>query len=447
MPVLLISDLLWWLIIFALLWGIHRARKNPQKRQQWLSVFNQPLAMICFCVLLFFVVITCLDSLHWRHSKGTVSLLDVALAPVAQKYEQSYSEPFAVYALNKTNVFSDGVLTRQHPRLLHTAKDIPLPAYAETTALPASVLLDIALRLLQGLLMGSCVALLLLMPLWLWARSQVYWRSQNTCFCTLALLLILTVTCYWLSLDYHVLGTDKVGNDVLSNVIKGTRTAMLIGTLTTVVLLPLAIISGLSAGYFRGVVDDVIQYIYTTVNSIPGILLIASAVLLLQVFMDLNTDFFVDSLQRSDARLVLLCVILGLTSWTGLCRLLRAEALKIRSLEYVQAAQAFGVSNGQILLRHILPNVSHIVLIVVVLDFSGLVLAEAVLAYVGIGVDPITPSWGNMINSARMEIAKYPPIWWSITAVFLLMFSLVLAANLFADAVRKEFDPKYRSLV
>ena len=106
------------------------------------------------------------------------------------------------------------------------------------------------------------------------------------------------------------------------------------------------------------------------------------------------------------------------------------------------AAQAFGVTDGRILLRHILPNLMHIVIITLVMDFSGLVLAEAVLSYVGIGVDPATISFGMMINNARMELAREPMVWWSLAAAFTAMFALVLSANLLADAVRDAFDPR-----
>ena len=242
----------------------------------------------------------------------------------------------------------------------------------------------------------------------------------------------------------HPFGTDKVGQDVLYLSLKSIRTGLVIGTLTTLVMLPAAILLGIMAGYFRGWVDDVIQYLYTTLNSIPGVLLIAAAVLMLQVYMDNNAEAFTSSLERADMRLLFLCIILGVTSWTGLCRLLRGEALKIRELDYVQAAQAFGVGHFRILMRHLVPNVMHIVLIAVVLDFSGLVLAEAVLSYINIGVDPTTNSWGNMINSARLEMAREPIVWWSLFAAFLFMFSLVLAANLFSDVVRDAFDPRLK---
>jgi peptide/nickel transport system permease protein len=172
------------------------------------------------------------------------------------------------------------------------------------------------------------------------------------------------------------------------------------------------------------------------------VLLIAAAVLMMQVVIDTHPQWFETAAERADARLLALCVILGMTSWTGLCRLLRGETLKLREFEYVQAARAFGVPTTRILTRHVLPNLMHLVLIALVMDFSGLVLAEAVLSYVGIGVDPGTVSFGTMINAARMELAREPMVWWSLVAAFVFMFVLVLAANLFADVVRDAFDPR-----
>jgi len=147
---------------------------------------------------------------------------------------------------------------------------------------------------------------------------------------------------------------------------------------------------------------------------------------------------------RADVRLLVLCAILGLTSWTGLARLLRGESLKLSQLEYIQAAHAFGVRDSRVLTRHILPNVAHIVIIATVMDFSGFVLYEAVLSYVGVGVDPATTSFGTMINAARLEMGREPIVWWSLAAAFTFMFALVLAANLFADAARDGFDPRVR---
>ena len=166
---------------------------------------------------------------------------------------------------------------------------------------------------------------------------------------------------------------------------------------------------------------------------------------MMQVYIDTHTELFPTAAQRADLRLLFLCIILGVTSWTGLCRLLRGETLKLRELEYIQAAHAFGVRHHRVISRHILPNVMHIVLISVVMEFSGLVLAEAVLSYVGVGVDPSMNSFGTLINNARLEMAREPMVWWSLAAAFVFMVTLVLAANLFADAVRDAFDPRVRT--
>jgi peptide/nickel transport system permease protein len=266
----------------------------------------------------------------------------------------------------------------------------------------------------------------------------------NAALAALAVVLAIAGPVAVLAAEYHVLGTDKIGQDVLYQGLKSIRTSLVIGTLTTLVLLPLGIAAGTAAGYFRGWVDDAIQYVYTTINSIPGVLLIAASVLMVQVYVDTNPSLFPTAAQRSDFRLLMLCTILGAVGWTGLARLLRGEALKISQLEYIQAAHAFGVSHARVLLRHILPNVVHIVIITVVLEFSTLVLAEAVLSYIGVGVDPSTISFGTMINAARLEMAREPMVWWSLGTAFVFMFVLVLAANLFADAVRDGFDPRVR---
>jgi peptide/nickel transport system permease protein len=279
------------------------------------------------------------------------------------------------------------------------------------------------------------------------AGWRAIWKDEQG-FASNAVLLTLAAVFAVLALiagpagEYHVFGTDKVGQDVLYQVLKSIRTALVIGLVTTLVTLPIGVVLGIAAGYFRGWVDDVIQYIYTTLNSIPGVLLIAAAVLMMQVLIDIHPQWFSTAAERADLRLLALCFVLGLTSWTGLARLLRGEVLKLRELEYIQAAHAFGVSDLRIIARHLLPNLMHIVIIALVMDFSGLVLAEAVLSYVGIGVDPTMISFGTMINSARMELGREPVVWWSLVAAFVFMFVMVLAANLLADAVRDAFDPR-----
>jgi peptide/nickel transport system permease protein len=300
---------------------------------------------------------------------------------------------------------------------------------------------DVGQSALRGLLLGIAIwaaAWFAALPLRR-RHVRVAWKPA---FAALLGLCLVAGPIAVLAQGYHVFGTDKVGQDVLYLALKSIRTGVIIGTLTTLIMLPAAVLLGIVAGYVGGWVDDLIQYLYTTLNSIPGVLLIAAAVLMMQVVIDTHPDWFATSAERADARLLALCAILGVTSWTGLCRLLRGETLKLREMEYVQAARAFGVSKLAIMLRHILPNLMHIVLISLVMDFSGLVLAEAVLSYVGIGVDPNTISFGTMINAARLELAREPMVWWSLAAAFSFMFVLVLAANLFADVVRDAFDPR-----
>ena len=225
---------------------------------------------------------------------------------------------------------------------------------------------------------------------------------------------------------WHVLGTDKTGQDVLYITLKGVRTGLIVGGLTTLIAVPFAIFFGVVAGFFGGWIDDAVQYFYTTLSSIPWVLLVACCMLLL------------------GQGIVQLCLVLGLTGWVGLCRLLRGETLKLREREYVQAALALGVSRFRVIARHVVPNLMHLVLISVILRFSGLVLAEAVLSYIGVGVGPETYSWGSMINQARGELGRDPVIWWNLAAAFVAMFALVLPANLFGDALRDALDPSLR---
>ena len=224
----------------------------------------------------------------------------------------------------------------------------------------------------------------------------------------------------------HLLGTDKTGQDVLCMTLKSVRTGLIVGGLTTLIAVPFAIFFGVLAGFFGGWIDDLVQYFYMTLSSIPWVLLVACFMLV-----------FGQGLMQ-------LCVVMGITGWTGLCRLLRGETLKLREREYVQAALALGVSRFRVIAKHVVPNLMHLVLISVVLRFSGLVLAEAVLSYIGVGVGPDTSSWGSMINQARNELGRDPVVWWGLLAAFIAMFALVLPANLFGDALRDALDPRLR---
>jgi peptide/nickel transport system permease protein len=225
----------------------------------------------------------------------------------------------------------------------------------------------------------------------------------------------------------HLLGTDGVGDDVFYLTLKGCRTALIIGGFTSLLVTPLALLMGLLAGYFGKRVDDAVQYLYSVLASIPDILLLVALLLVL------------------GRGLVQMCIALGVTSWVGLCRLIRGETLKHRDREYVRAARALGVSHGRILARHILPNLLPIVIIQVTLGISGLVLSEAILSYLQLGVQAGVGSWGNMIDAARLELAREPVIWWNLAASSTALFILVLAFNIFGDALRDAIDPRLRT--
>jgi len=454
------TDILFFILLAMLAGTIVRARSKEHLRRPWRKVARSRSAMVSLTVLVFYLGFAILDSIHFHPSDGqsedgkykteALSLLDWWASPLRLRVEKTYSAPFSAYAyVREKTLGEDGVSRWAYPRLKYGAAHLENPGLDKAH--------DILLTGIKGLALGflawSVLALGLAASLAHFDRTrftesletiardktEVPWRAVLI---ILLLLLLAGFTLGLLSFDYHVFGTDKVGEDVFFQSLKSIRTGLMIGTLTTFVTLPLALGLGILAGYFRGWVDDVIQYIYTTLNSIPGVLLIAASMLLMQAYMAKHEDEFASLALRADFRLLFLCMILGLTSWTSLCRLLRAETLKLREMEYVQAARALGVRQGTILLRHILPNVFHLVLISVALDFSSLVLAEAVLSYVNIGVDPTTESWGNMINSARLEMAREPVVWWSLSAAFVFMFALVLPANLFADSVRDAFDPR-----
>ncbi len=465
--VLLWTDVVVFLLLASLLWYIWHVRRSAGLRDTWEKVFADAPALCSALVIGLFLAVTVLDSVHFRralprsateqagaaaaYDSRTVSLLDAVLARLVDSRESSYSEPLAYIGFTKESQQVDGRTVRAFPRLLHGGAALKNPA--------VEWLPDVLTRSALGLVAGLVVALLaaLAAALGLARRERVAareaWRliagnrsrlPLRAALLTFAVICMLAGVTGALMFDYHVFGTDRTGNDVLYQALKSVRTAFVIGTLATLATLPFAIAFGIAAGYFKGWVDEIIQYLYTTLSSVPNVLLIAACVLMVQVFIDKHPELFATGAERSDLRLFLLCVILGLTGWASLCRLLRAETLKLRELEYVQAATAFGVGHWKIMLRHIMPNVMHLVLITTVLEFSGLILYEAVLTYVGVGVDPSMNSFGGMINLARSEMSRDPIVWWSFAAAFIFMVTLVLAANLFADGVQSAFDPRSR---
>ncbi len=437
MPVILWSDALVFLLLAAGISMTIYVRQRVHLMLPWQCVARSRVAMVSLLVLSLFVTVGLLDTLHFRvalsqqdngstiYAPEVLSAFDKLVEPLRSHTEKTYSAPFALTLFAKESITdAQGRVMRDYPRLRYGGAHL-----ADSSERGA----DVAWRAVLGMCAGLLIA----------ALCRVLFKPTRTMSIALFTISAVIGATTSLAMVYHVLGTDKVGQDVLFLALKSIRTGLIIGTVTTLVTLPLALFLGVAAGYFRGWVDDVIQYVYTVLSSIPSVLLIAAAVLMMQVTIDTHPQWFDTSASRADLRLVFLCLILGMTSWTGLCRLLRGETLKLREMEYIQAAQSFGVSSLRILTRHIMPNVMHIILISLVMDFSALVLAEAVLSYVGVGVDPSMISFGTMINAARLEMGREPMVWWSLAAAFGFMLMLVLAANLFADAVRDAFDPRF----
>ena len=424
------------------------ARRREYWCIAWRQVKKNSLAMLSLLILLLYTTIALIDTVHFENPKTgtTISLLDWIATPLRNNVEKTYSAPFATHLyIKECTEGPKGEILWIYPRLAHGGAQLSDPS--QKTA-------DIIKRLLVGIVQGITIGVIfsgIVLSLYTLcirgvtardqdvkknlSRKSVFIFSGVTCLIMVILLLLLQLAPY-----YHILGTDKVGNDVFFRAVKSIRTGLVIGSVTTLIVIPFAIFFGVVAGYFGGIIDDIIQYIYTTLSSIPSVLLIVSFMLLVEVGESVS-----DITWRADRRLLSLCIIMGITSWTGLCRLIRAETLKLRELGYVQAALSFGVSRVRILAKHIVPNVMHIVLISFILRFSGLVLAEAVLAYIGIGVDPSMESWGNMINTARLELARDPIVWWNLFAAFIFMFGLVLPANIFGDALRDALDPRLKT--
>ncbi len=219
----------------------------------------------------------------------------------------------------------------------------------------------------------------------------------------------------------HLLGTDILGRDVLYLTLKGARVALLIGGVTSAIAIPLALFFGIGAGYFGGRIDDGVFFLISTLSAIPGLLLLIALIMVL------------------GQSTLSVCLALAVTSWVGFCRIARGETFKLRELEFVQAARSLGVSETRIIVRHILPNLIHLVVITYVLMFSGLVLSEAVLSWLGIGIEG---SWGQMIVQASDELSREPVVWWNLTAAGAALFGLILAVNFVGDAVRDVLDPR-----
>lgn len=222
----------------------------------------------------------------------------------------------------------------------------------------------------------------------------------------------------------HWLGTDGLGRDVGLRLVQGARIAFQVGVVSSLIAIPLGVLLGCLGGYFGGKTDDFVIWLSTTFAAIPGLLFVLAIAMvvgkgLLGVFL-----------------------AIGLTTWVGTCRLIRAETLRQKERGYMRAARALGFSHGRILFRHILPNVVHVALVSFTLRFPAAIGTEVFLSFLGIGAQG-QPSWGTMIASARLRL--WQGMWWELAAVTAAIFAVVLAFNLLGDALRDALDPRLRA--
>ena len=245
-----------------------------------------------------------------------------------------------------------------------------------------------------------------------------------------------------------LLGADAIGRDVLSLAVRGTMTALWIGAVAATLSCLIGMFLGAIAGYFGGFVDELIVWLYTTLESIPQLLLLLAFAFVLR-----SNPWIGESYDRSFMKqglgvslgLFTLIFTIGVTSWESVCRSVRAEFIRQRDRDYVTAAKAVGIPTSRIVFRHILPNTLHIVLVSFSLLFVTAVKFEVILSFLGLGIEEGEASWGGMISQAKLELLRTPSVWWQLTTATVFMFGLVLCVNLFADALRDALDPRLKT--
>lgn len=228
----------------------------------------------------------------------------------------------------------------------------------------------------------------------------------------------------------NLFGTDIFGQSVLRKTLYGARISITVALFASLISIAIGVPLGVIAGYFRGFADEVIVWIYSTLSSIPYVLLILAFAVVLRDKTILGHRL---------TCIAAAYLAIGLTSWVGICRLIRGEVIKHKDREYILAAVSYGCSRRRIILRHLMPNVFHIVIIDFSLRFVAFVHAEVILSFLGLG-EPNRPSWGAMINDARMELSR--GVWWQMAAATAAVFLFCLALNIFGDALRDSLDPK-----
>jgi peptide/nickel transport system permease protein len=424
---LYLSDYLYLIFCVYSLWAVVQSYRNQANRQVWNKILQQETAVISASIFFFFILISILDSIHFG-AVGT--LLDQIFSPLNHVMEYSYSRPCSYQSFIPQLINDDLGLRQIYPHLGYVPSKFQDQSQIWSWML--HLIFQVSLYFIAGIvILGFCV-------------KKVFftlYRPYRLSMITIILMLWLITILFLLSRQLHIFGTGQIGQDIFYQAVKSIRTGLFISAMTTLIILPFAISLGLSAGYFGGWIDDVVQFLYTVISSIPSVLLIGASLLSWQFFQEKYFSNWSMS-KQADIRIIVICLLLGLTNWASLCRYIRAEVFKLREMNYIKVARLLGSSSSFILRKHLLPNVMHMVIITVILDFSYYILAESVLTYIGIGVSPSTISWGNMINAARLELARIPAVWWPLLTAFCFMFTVVLVCNLLADAIRKALNPK-----
>ena len=241
------------------------------------------------------------------------------------------------------------------------------------------------------------------------------------------------------SLEFaKILGTDIFGRSILFKVLAGTQTAMTIAVFVTVISIPLGLFMGSVAGYYGGKIDATVSWLYTILSSIPSILLLVG------ISYAVRSTLGQDPMAASDPDawdfgLLSICIAMGSVGWVGLCRLIRADVMKHKNMEYVLAVRLLGANDRTIIFKHILPNVFHLAIVSASLSMLGAIKFEVILTYLGVGVKS-DGSWGMMISYATGELSG--GIWWPLLSVSVAMFMILYALNVVGDALRDALDPK-----
>ncbi len=244
----------------------------------------------------------------------------------------------------------------------------------------------------------------------------------------------------------HWLGTDYKGRDVFWRAMHASRTAVKIGLFSSLLAVLIGVALGAAGGYFGGWIDDLAVWAYSTFASMPTLLFVLAFALLvtkgflyppLAVAFKSTAEFF-----NADPGMIAIYLGIGITGWVGLCRVVRGEAMKLKSTAYIQAAKALGFSPFKIIVRHMIPNLFHLIIIYFTIRFAYAIMTEVIVSYLGLGVQ-MEPSWGVMISDGQQRL--WQGVWWEVAGATGFMFFLVLALHTLGDSLRDILDPRLKT--